>query len=66
MMIEQAMLPGMDAMRRPRWDDRAIDWDSVTGMDLANDERLAVRYSIEVNRPFGQKMRRWLRQRRRG
>ena len=41
-------IPFITEMRRaPKWNDETIDWDRVSGMDLANCERLTSRYLKE-------------------
>jgi hypothetical protein len=44
--------------RVPKWNDKVIDWDSVSGLDLAFDERLALRYLREVHAPWSVQERR--------
>jgi hypothetical protein len=45
----------------PKATDANIDWDSVTGLDLANDISLAKRWEREVNRPFARRINKWRR-----
>lgn len=45
--------------RRPKGTDARVDWNTVTGLDLANDERLALRYVREVAEPFRRQIERW-------
>jgi hypothetical protein len=51
--------------RRPLGTDPVIDWDFVTGLDLAADVALARRWVREVNEPFARSILRKRRQRRR-
>jgi hypothetical protein len=51
--------------RRPLGTDPVIDWDSVTGFDLAADLALARRWVREVNEPFARRIDKMRRQRRR-
>lgn len=47
----------------PRSTDKTIDWDSVTGVMLANDLALAARYIREVHQPWARRIRRQLKAR---